>query len=250
MNTDKAIKFTPESNYLKDRVILITGAGDGIGKALAMATASYGSTVVLLGKTIKKLENVYDQIEKAGYPQAAIYPMDIAGATDKDYADLVDTLRSKLERLDGLILNAGWMGAFRPFAQITPELYHKTMTINLHSPFLMTQHCLPLLQESGNQSSVIFSTHKSDKAYCGAFGTAKKGLEGLMNILAHEYSGDKPVTVNAIDTGAVNTSMRRNNFPGEDWSKLPNPEDIVNPYLYLLDPNNQETGQHIVLGKN
>lgn len=250
MTTASATKFTPKTNYLKDRVVLITGAGDGIGKALAMATASYGATVVLLDKVTAKLEAVYDQIENEGYPQAAIYPMDISGATNKDYADLVNTLHSTLGRLDGLILNAGWMEAFRPFTQITPELYHKIMTINLHSPFLMTQHCLPLLQESGKQSCVIFSTHKTDKAYCGAFGTAKKGLEGLLNILAHEYSGDKPVKINAIDTGAVNTGMRRNNFPGEDWSKHPNPEDVISPYLFFLDPDNQETGKHIVLGEN
>ncbi len=250
MTTNKATGFTPKDNYLQGRVILITGAGDGIGKELSMAAASYGATVVLLDKITAKLEAVYDQIDSKGYPQAAIYPMDISGATDKDYADLVVKLRSELGRLDGLVLNAGWIDAFRPFTQITPELYHKTMTINLHSPFLMTQHCIPLLQESGKQSSVIFATHKTDKAYCGAFGTAKKGLEGLMNILAHEYSGDKPVKVNAIDTGAVNTSIRRNNFPGEDWGKLPNPEDVISPYLFFLDPENQETGQHIVMGTN
>lgn len=247
MTVNEILNYQPADNLLKDRVILITGASDGIGRALSLATAKLGATVVLLSKTISKLEKVYDEIEAAGSPQPAIYPMNFEGATVKDYQDLADNIEQQLGRLDGLVNNAGWVGAITPFAQLNPELYQQVMTVNLHAPFLLTQACLPLLQKA-DDPSIVFSTHECNRAYWGAFGVAKSGQEGLLKILAHEYSGDHPIRVNGIDTGPVNTQMRRHHYPGEDRDKLPAPADVIAPYCYFLGPKSAGTsGENILL---
>lgn len=247
MNTDELINYQPAEELLQDRVILVTGASDGIGRAIAIASAKLGATVVLLSKTISKLEKVYDEIEANGSPQPAIYPMNFEGATVKDYQDLAENIEQQLGRLDGLVNNAGWVGVITPFTHLNPEMYQRVMTINLHAPFLLTQACLPLLQQA-QDPSIVFSTHACNRAYWGAFGVAKSGQQGLLEILAHEYSGDKPVRVNGIDTGPVNTQMRRQHYPGEDWSKLPLPEDMVGPYLYLLGPDGHDiSGENFAL---
>lgn len=247
MTAEDLLTYQPVDNLLKDRVILITGASDGIGRALSLATAKLGATVVLLSKTIGKLEKVYDEIEAAGSPQPAIYPMNFKGATVKDYQDLTDNIEQQLGRLDGLVNNAGWVGAITPFTQLSPELYQEVMTVNLHAPFLLTQACIPLLQKA-EDPSIIFSTHDCNRAYWGAFGVAKSGQKGLLKILAHEYDGERSVRVNGVDTGPVNTQMRRHHYPGEDWSKLRNPEDVISPYLYFLGPDSAGTsGKNIKL---
>ncbi|MGH8312303.1 MAG: SDR family NAD(P)-dependent oxidoreductase, partial [Gammaproteobacteria bacterium] len=92
---------------LKERAILVTGAGDGIGRAVSRGLAAHGATVVLLGKTIKKLESVYDEIMQAGGPMPGIYPMDLRGATYQDHEDLAAVLAREYGRLDGLLHNAG-----------------------------------------------------------------------------------------------------------------------------------------------
>jgi len=248
MNTEALLNYQPADGLLKDRVILVTGASDGIGRALSIAAAKLGATVVLLSKTISKLEKVYDEIEANGSPQPAIYPMNFEGATVRDYHDLAENIQQQLGRLDGLVNNAGWVGAITPFTQLSPEMYQQVMTINLHAPFLLTQACLPLLQQA-QDASIVFSTHACNRAYWGAFGVAKSGQQGLLQILAHEYSGENPVRVNGVDTGPVNTQMRRQHYPGEDWSKLPLPEDVIAPYLYLLGSDGSEmSGKNFELG--
>ncbi len=103
------LDYVPAADLLKDRVVLVTGAGAGIGKAISLAYARFGATVVLLGKALKELEVVYDEIEEAGYPEPAIYPLNMEGATVKDYQDMAATFEDKLGGLDGIALNAGWL---------------------------------------------------------------------------------------------------------------------------------------------
>lgn len=228
------LDYLPTDDLLKDRVILVTGAGSGIGRAISLAFARYGATVVLLGKTLKELEKVYDEIEDAGYPEPAIYPLNMEGATVKDYQDMADTFADKLGGLDGIALNAGWLPAFIPFKEYDIELWSKTITVNLHANFLITQACLPLLEQA-KDPSIIFSAHDSRKAYNGAFGIAKAGSQAMMDILADEYdTDDNFIRVNSIDSGPLRTQMRKMNFPGEDMELLARPEAVVGPYLYFM----------------
>lgn len=231
-------QYKPKLKLLDGRTLLITGAGDGIGKALSIACAQQGATIILLGKTIKKLEAVYDEIEAEGGPKPAIYPMNLEGAQPQDYTDLVDTIEGEFGRLDGLVNNAGWIGALTPFKHYDLELWAKVFTINLHAPFLLTRACLPLL-ELADDPTIVFSTHHCQRAYWGGYGIAKAGQKGMLDILSAEYDSESnyPIRVNGIDTGPVVTRERRAHYPGEPLNAHPQPEDVVGPYLFFLGPD-------------
>ena len=102
--------YQAPADLLKDRIIMVTGAGSGIGRAAAIAYAAHGATVILVGRTVSKLESVYDEIENAGYPKPAIVPMNFDGAAVKDYEELAMTLEDNFSKLDGLLHNAAILG--------------------------------------------------------------------------------------------------------------------------------------------
>lgn len=231
-------RYQAPADLLQGRTILVTGGGDGIGRAVSLAYAAHGATVILLGRTIKKLEAVYDQIEAAGGSQPAIYPLNLEGATIKDYEDLADNIETEFGRLDGLLNNAGWVGSLTPLKLYDPELWSRVMMVNLHAPFLLTRACLPLL-EKAEDPAIVFSGHESSRAYWGAFGAAKAGLLAMMRILADEYETEAHLRVNSVDTGPVRTNLRAHHYPGEDPSGLPAPEDVVAPYLYFMGPDSR-----------
>ncbi len=244
------LEYQPQDKILKDRVILVTGAGSGIGRVISLAYARFGATVVLLGKTLKELEYVYDEIEEAGHPEPAIYPLNMEGATAKDYQDMSNTFAEQLGGLDGIVLNAGWLPAFMPFKEYDVETWSKTLSVNLHANFLITQTCLPLL-EAAKDPAILFSAHDSLKAYNGAFGIAKAGTQAMMDILTDEYDLDENfIRINSIDTGPLRTQMRKSNYPGEDMSTLALPESVVGPYLYFMSPDaGKDTGNKIKFEK-
>ncbi|MEJ2655311.1 MAG: SDR family NAD(P)-dependent oxidoreductase, partial [Acidihalobacter sp.] len=176
LDLDAIKHYEPSSNLLAERVILITGAGEGIGRTLSLACAAHGATVVLLDKAVKPLEAVYDEIEAAGGAQPAIYPMNLEGATSKDHADLAENLGREFGRLDGLVNNAGWIGARDPIKDYDIELWSRVLMVNLYAPFLMTRACLPLLEQAADPA-IVFSTHDIRDAGDGAYGVAKAGQE-------------------------------------------------------------------------
>ncbi|MBI5039735.1 MAG: YciK family oxidoreductase [Gammaproteobacteria bacterium] len=238
--------YTPPADLLAKRTILITGAGDGIGRAAALACAAHGATIILLGRTISKLERVYDEIEQAGYPQPAIYPMNLEGATPKDYADLAATLEREFGHLDGLLHNAALLGGLSPMAHQDIDLWFKVMQVNLNAPFLLTRACLGLLMRAPDASIVFTSDQvgRRGRAYWGAYGVSKAGIEGMSQILAQELETNTHVRVNSLDPGAVRTRMRTLAYPGENAQTNPAPETLMPVYLYLLGPDSQGiTGQ-------
>lgn len=247
--SDALLNYIPEAGSLEGRVILVTGAGDGIGRAVAKAYASFGATVVLLGETIEKLEKVYDEITEAGNPEPAIYPLDMAGATVHDYLEMSRIMKEQLNGLDGVVLNAAWMPGFVPFEQYDLEMWQKAMTVNLTANYLITQACLPLLLES-EFGSIIHSAHQLTRAYSGAFGVAKAGMAAMMGIVADEYDNpQRYIRVNSIDSGPLRTSMRRQNYPGEDKNTLATPEAVLGPYLYFMCSVDAGSGETVSLDK-
>jgi NAD(P)-dependent dehydrogenase (short-subunit alcohol dehydrogenase family) len=228
--------WSPADTSLQDRIILITGAANGIGAALAQACAEQGATVVLLDKVVRSLEQVYDRIEAAGAPQPAIYPMDLEGAAEKEYFDLAATLEKEFGRLDGLVHNAAMLGALVPMAHFEADLWYRILQINLNAPFMLTRACLAPLMQSPD-ASIVFSADsvgRKGKAYWGAYGVSKAGAENLMQILADELETNTPVRVNSVDPGPVATAMRNLAYPGENPERLAKPEDVLRPYFYLL----------------
>ncbi|MFO7602861.1 MAG: YciK family oxidoreductase [Gammaproteobacteria bacterium] len=233
--------YQARDDLLKDRIILITGAGSGIGAAVARDCAARGATVILLGKTVKKLEQVYDEIVAAGHPEPAIYPLDLLQAREEHYAQLAAVLAQEFGQLDGLVHNAGLLGSLIPLANHSAEQWVKVMQVNLHAPYLLTQACLPLLRQS-DSASIIFvssSVGRQGRAYWGAYAASKAACENLMQTLADELEDNTQVRVNSLNPGATRTAMRRIAFPGEDPATLPAPEAIAPAFLYLLGKDSE-----------
>lgn len=238
--------YAPANNLLKDRVILVTGAGDGIGRAVAQGIAAYGATAILLGKTVKKLETVYDNIQSAGGPMPGIYPMDLRGATYLDHQNLAGVLNEKYGRLDGLLHNAGILGERAPIEHHEVPIWQQVMQVNLTAPFMLTKACLPLLYKSPD-ASVLFtasSVGRKPRAYWAAYAVSKAGLEALSAMLADETEFRGNLRINTLNPGAVRTEMRRLAFPAEDRNPLRTPESLLPAYLYLLGPDSRGVTGH------
>ncbi|GAB3033920.1 YciK family oxidoreductase [Bowmanella dokdonensis] len=222
-------------NSLKDKVILVTGAGDGIGRAAALSFARAGATLILLGRTVSKLEAVYDEILSEGGAEPAIVPLDLCGATLSHYQQMAQTIQEQFKRLDGVLHNASQLGYLRPFAQIPEKEWQDIMQVNLTSQFYMTQALLPLLLQAPH-ASVIFTSSgvgRKGRAYWGSYAVSKFATEGMMQVLADEYANSK-VRFNCINPGATRTKMRAKAYPAEDANQLKTPEDIMPLYLYLM----------------
>ena len=217
---------------LGDKIILVTGAGDGIGKAVAIGCGRLGATVILLGKTVKKLEATYDALVEAGAPQPAIYPMNFEGASADDFDQLANTVDENFGRLDGLFNNIGWHGACAPLELFDIELWYKVMQVNLNAPFMLTRACIPLVRKS-SAGSIVFNTDEKATAYWGAYGIAKAGIDRLSAIVGDELENEG-VCVNAFDPGAVRSGLRKRAFPGEDSSGLATPDDVAKYFVSLL----------------
>ena len=231
--------WRPRNDLLKERIILVTGAGTGIGAVVAKSFAQYGATVILLDKIIRNLEQVYDAIESATGIQPAIYPMNLEGASEKDYLDLAATVEKEFGRLDGLLHNAAMLGALVPIAHFESELWYKIMQVNLNAPFLMTRACLNLLLQS-DDASILFSADsvgRQGKAYWGAYGVSKAASENFMQVLADEMEANTSIRVNSLDPGPVATALRSLAYPGENPQQLAKPEDVIAPHLYLMGPD-------------
>ncbi len=228
--------YQASPDLLQAKTIMVTGAGDGIGRVAALAYAARGATVVLLGRTVAKLEAVYDEIEAAGGPQPAIFPMDLASATEEEYRQLASALEENFGQLDGLLHNASVLGERRPIESAGYAAWQEVMQVNVNAAFLLTRYLLPLLQRAPT-ASVIFTSSgvgRRGRAFWGAYAVSKFATEGLMQVLASELENTSRVRVNSLNPGATNTAMRRSAYPAEQPTDNPSPEALMPPYLYLM----------------
>lgn len=234
--------YTPAPDLLKGRTILVTGAGDGIGRTAALSYAQHGATIILVGRTVAKLETVYDEIRAIGAPEAIIHPMDLQNASAEDYTILGDNLLEQCGRLDGLLHNAAVLGPRTPIQFYPVDSWMQLMQVNVNAPFMMTRALMPALQAS-SQASVIFtssSVGRIGRAYWGGYSVSKFAVEGLMQVLADELRQTSNIRVNSIDPGATRTAMRKAAYPAEDPSTLKGPEDLMPLYLYLMGSDSNE----------
>ncbi len=239
--------YIAPAQVLENKVILVTGAGDGIGRIAALTYARYGATVILLGKTVSKLEAVYDEIIKEGGAEPAIVPLDLKGATPANYRDMATTIQREFGQLDGVLHNAGLLGVLSPFEHINLASWQDIMQINVTGAMLMTQALMPVLKLAP-AASIIFTSSgvgRTGRAYWGPYAVSKFATEGLMQVMADEYA-DSSVRVNCINPGATRTAMRARAYPGEDPMTLKTADDLMWLYLYLMaDDSKAVNGQSL-----
>ena len=233
--------YQPAPDVLKDRVILITGASDGIGKAVALAAAAHGARVVLHGRNVRKLESVYDTIVAASQPRPSILPLDLEKAGAEEYERVVTAIEQEFGRLDGLLHNASMLGERAPIEHHDVAKWMRTMHVNVNVPFILTRACLPLLRKSADPVILFTSSGvvPRPRPFWGAYLVSKWASDGLMHMLAEELENQPAMRVNSINPGAVKTNMRLQAYPAEDRSQLREAHTIVAPYLYLLGPDSR-----------
>ncbi len=232
-------QYSARPDLLNGRIILVTGAGRGIGEAAAKTYAAHGATVLLLGKNEENLNRVYDEIEAAGCPQPAVIPLNLETALPHQYDELAATIEREFGRLDGLLHNAGIVGPRTPIEQLSGENFMRVMQVNVNAAFMLTSTLLPLLKLS-DDASVIFtssSVGRKGRAYWGGYAVSKFATEGLMQVLADELEDTGNVRSNSINPGATRTDMRAKAYPGENPNVNPLPADIMPLYLYLMGPD-------------
>jgi NAD(P)-dependent dehydrogenase (short-subunit alcohol dehydrogenase family) len=232
-------RYPPD--ILRDRIILITGASDGIGHALSIRAAQLGAQVILHGRNVGKLETVYDEIEALeGAQRPSIAVLDLATADSEAYLALGDSIASEFGRLDGLVHNASILGPRYSIEQYDATEWQRVMHVNVTAAFALTKVCLPMLLQS-KDASIIFTSSgvgRTGRAYWGAYAVSKFATEGLAQVLADEHRQGK-LRVNCINPGATRTRMRLEAYPAEDREKLKGPGDILDAYIYLLGPDSR-----------
>lgn len=235
--------YAPAADALKDRVILITGAAGGLGRASALACARAGATVLLAGRKRRALERVYDEV--AALPDAPapiIQLIDLLGAAPADYESLAEMIGNELGRLDGIVHAAARFDGLTPVAMHKPKEWVEALHVNVTAPFLLMQACMPLLQERAD-SAVVFvldDRERMGRAHWGAYGTAKAALEGFASIL-HEETEGSSLRVHALLPAPMRTPLRRMAWFGEDAEAVATPEAAAEAVVYLLSPDAKET---------
>jgi NAD(P)-dependent dehydrogenase (short-subunit alcohol dehydrogenase family) len=239
-------EYVASPDELAGRVIAVTGASSGIGRAVAMACARFGATVILVGRTPRKLEAVHAEIVASGAPEPVIGVLDLEKAIAADYDRLAAAVTERFGRLDGLLHNAGILGTLSPIEHYDVPTWCRVMHVNVTAAFALTQVLLPALKAS-RDASVLFtssSVGRRGRAYWGAYAVSKFATEGLMQVLAQELENITSIRVNSLNPGRTRTMMRRQAYPAEDINTLPLPESITAPYIALLGPASRGvTGQ-------
>lgn len=239
-------QHTAAPGELAGRVIAVTGAGSGIGRAVALGCAAHGANVILIGRRTAALEAVHSEITGAGHAEASIALLDLEKALARDYDAVADAVLERYGRLDGLLHNAGLLGPLTPIEHYDVPTWCRVLHVNLTAAFALTQVLLPALKRAPDASIVYTSSSvgRRGRAYWGAYAVSKFALEGLAQVLSAELENVSQVRVNTLNPGAVRTAMRRQAYPAEDPESLPLPSAITAAYIALLGPASRGvTGQ-------
>ncbi len=219
-------------------MIAVTGASRGIGRAVAIDCARHGAQVILIGRSVRRLQEVQDEIEAERPGASTVAVLDLERALAGDYDRLADAVLERFGRLDGLLHNAALLGVLAPIEHYDVPTWCRVLHVNLTAAFALTQVLLPALKRAPD-ASILFTSSgvgRHGKAYWGAYAVSKFGIEGLVQVLAAELSDITPIRVNALNPGRARTEMRRQAYPAEDPQTLPIAQSLTGPYLALLGP--------------
>lgn len=235
---------------LAGRIILISGAGGGLGGVAAKACAAAGARIVLLDRAVKSLERIHDEILASGALQPAIYPLDLGNASESDFLELAEIIEANFGALHGLLHSAAELGSLGPLADVGMGQWDALLRVNLTAVHALTRALLPLMQRA-DDASLVFTSDSSarmGRAYWGGYGVAKMALEGMARMWAEELASAGRIRVNVLTPGPVRSPLRRKSHPGELPEETPPPESLAARYVYLLGPESRGLHGHILEG--
>ena len=225
---------------MREKVVVITGASRGLGRALALACAREGANLVVNSRNEDSLRPVAEEAEEAGSGVLAI-PADVSDEADVE--KLVDGAVQRFGRVDVLINNAGLLGPRVPIEEYPEDEWRRVLDANLTAPFLLSKALIPHMPEGGSIINVTSGVSVEGRAEWGAYSVSKFGVEGLTQILAAELE-DRGIRVNSVDPGGMRTEMRAAAYPDEDPTTRITPEENTAVFLYLAsDESRGVTGE-------
>ena len=225
---------------LKDKVTLVTGASQGLGKALALAFAKEGARVVVNARSEETIRPVADEVEGAGAEVLAV-AADVSKSADVER--MVDETVERFGKIDVLLNNAGLLGPRVRIEEYPEDEWRRVIDANLTGPFLVSKAVIPHLPEGGSIINVVSGVSVEGRAEWGAYSVSKFGVEGLTQILAAELE-ERGIRVNAVDPGGMRTDMRAAAYPEEDPATRITPEENTAVFLYLAsDESKDVTGK-------
>ena len=234
-------RYQAPQDLLAKRVVLVTGASRGIGRAVALACARHGASVVLNGRDIDLLGALYDEIMANQWPEPATLPLDLGTASGREYVHAAKLIETQMGRLDGIAHCASHLEKLSPLETQTIDEWQRMLRINLIAPFAINQACARLLRQAPD-ASVVFTSEShasSPAAFWGGYAVSKAGLETLAQIQADEWSAEDQLRINTVIPGPVNSPLRTKTHPGAVADALPSPEALTPLYLYLLGPDSR-----------
>ncbi len=240
-------EFAPSDNALSEKAILVTGAADGIGRAVTLSLAEHGATVLMLDKKTRHLEKIYDEVIQRGFTEPIILPVDLMDITPESATTLAQAIYDDIGKLDGILHNAAELGSPSPMDQYDMTYWASVMQTNLQAPYLLTRAFLPLLKQA-YKTNVLFTTAdvgRKAAAYWGAYAIAYAGVETQMKIWAEELENTTKIRVNSLDPGPVRTSFRRRSHPGESQELLATPQSITKAYLKIFSSEHNFHGSKL-----
>jgi NAD(P)-dependent dehydrogenase (short-subunit alcohol dehydrogenase family) len=225
---------------LRGKVVMITGASRGLGRALALTCAREGANLVINSRSEDSLGTVAGEAEEMGVEVLAI-PADVSVRSDVER--LVDESVRHFGRVDVLVNNAGLLGPRVPIEEYPEDEWRRVLDANLTAPFLLSKVMIPHLPEGGSIVNVTSGVSVEGRAEWGAYSVSKFGMEGLTQILAAELK-DRGIRVNSVDPGGMRTEMRAAAYPDEDPMTRITPEENTAVFLYLASDESREvTGE-------
>ena len=220
---------------LEDKVALVTGASQGLGRALALACAREGARVVINARSEESIRPVAEEVESAGAEVLAL-AADVSKSSEVER--MVGAAVERFGEIDALVNNAGLLGPRVAIAEYPEEEWRRVLDANLTGPFLVARAVIPHMPEGSSIVNVVSGVSVEGRAEWGAYSVSKFGVEGLTQILASELEG-RGIRVNAVDPGGMRTGMRAAAYPEEDPMTRITPEENTDVFLYLASDDSR-----------